>query len=96
MDRRPTALIGSGPNRGIMRVPGRQPLLPLLILLAGALARPCPARAAVPITVDTTVDEDVDNARCSLREAIIAANTNTNYHGCAGSGGGARRVRCPC
>jgi CSLREA domain-containing protein len=29
-----------------------------------------------------TVDADVDDAACSLREAIVAANTDADYHGC--------------
>jgi CSLREA domain-containing protein len=38
--------------------------------------------AAADVTVDTTVDADVDDAACSLREAIVAVNTNASYHGC--------------
>ncbi len=39
------------------------------------------------IAVNTLTDEDVNNANCSLREAIIAANTNAAHNGCnAGSG----------
>jgi CSLREA domain-containing protein len=34
------------------------------------------------ITVTTTADEDSPGAPCSLREAIVTANTNTNYNGC--------------
>ena len=44
------------------------------------------ARAALAdVTVNTTVDEDVDNGSCSLREAIKAANTNASYNGCVRS-----------
>ena len=44
------------------------------------------ARAALAdVTVNTTVDADVADAACSLREAIIAANTNADYHGCVRS-----------
>jgi CSLREA domain-containing protein len=35
---------------------------------------------AKTITVNTTVDEMVNNSTCSLREAIIAANTDSNTH----------------
>lgn len=45
-----------------------------------------PAMANALITVNTGADEDVANVACSLREAIIAANTNAAYKGCpAGS-----------
>src|SRR5262245_51160672 len=62
-------------------------LVSLLACLAGAglaaTAWPRPALGAVIIGVDTAVDNDVDDTSCSLREAIIAANTNVpNYHGC--------------
>jgi CSLREA domain-containing protein len=35
---------------------------------------------AASITVNTTADEMTDNSTCSLREAIIAANSNSNAH----------------
>jgi CSLREA domain-containing protein len=55
-------------------------------LLAIAPARP--ARAAM-IEVNSPVDEDANNDGCSLREAIIAANTNKSHNGCAaGTGSG--------
>ena len=61
-------------------------LIPLLAAIAiatvVAFVLPHRARGAVIIVVDTAVDEDVDNAACSLREAIIAANGNVSYHGC--------------
>ncbi len=68
-------------------------LVPSLVLLAAILlAVPAVSVFAGPvgldsvITVNTAVDEDADNGTCSLREAIIAANTNTEYRGCpAGS-----------
>ncbi|QIT17023.1 CSLREA domain-containing protein [Acinetobacter pittii] len=34
------------------------------------------------IKVNTFVDEDLDNNLCSLKEAIIAAERSTSYHGC--------------
>jgi len=37
------------------------------------------AVAPVIISVDTVVDEDLDDADYSRRDAIIAANTNANY-----------------
>jgi CSLREA domain-containing protein len=63
-----------------------------LILIAGMLAmfvaaRPSQQVYASGIVVNTATDEDVDNSDCSLREAIIAANTDAAYRGCsAGSG----------
>src|SRR5262245_31090844 len=55
----------------------------LLIILLGViavLAQPARVAFAASITVTTTTDEMTDNATCSLREAIIAANTNSNAH----------------
>ena len=52
------------------------------VLIVLALA----ARTAFgDVTVDTTIDEDVDDGACSLREAIVAVNTNASYHGCVRS-----------
>ena len=46
------------------------------------------ALGATTIIVTTTADEyNLDNGLCSLREAVVAANTNTAFGGCpAGSG----------
>src|SRR5690606_14719203 len=58
----------------------------MLILLVVAVT--APARAAI-ITVDTLDDEATNNGNCSLREAVIAANTNMARDNCpAGTGGG--------
>jgi len=69
-----------------MRLPGRRQFVRLLFFTIGvvivASGSRSPAHAAATITVNTAVDEDVDDATCSLREAIIAANTNADYHGC--------------
>lgn len=48
-------------------------------------------QSLVPITVTTSADTIADDGQCSLREAIIAANTNGAYGGCA-SGGGADTI----
>src|SRR5215470_6803361 len=64
---------------------------PLAVVAAAALLTagpPPPAQGAATIVVSTSLDEDADNANCSLREAIIAANTNADYHGCTATGGG--------
>jgi len=61
-------------------------LLILLVLFLEGATHISPVSANT-ITVTTTVDEDVGNSACSLREAIIAANTDAAYNGCsAGSG----------
>src|SRR5262249_51331733 len=55
-------------------------------LAVGAVVSACLAlTAASPawatnINVTTTSDESADNATCSLREAVTAANTNSNAH----------------
>ena len=58
------------------------------ITVAVPIAQPRPAHAAATIVVDTAADEDLQNASCSLREAIVAANTNASYNGCAATGAG--------
>ena len=61
-------------------------LIFLSVMFLSNLAMVTPVSAAT-IVVDTTVDEDVDNETCSLREAIRAANSDSAYKGCdAGSG----------
>ncbi len=59
----------------------------LLALLAG-IPSALPARADVILVVDTASDTIANDGFCSLREAITAANTNANYFGCLGNGGG--------
>jgi len=58
-------------------------LLMLILLLLAAPARAAPAAV---ITVNTLADLDTDDAFCTLREAIIASNTQAAYHGCAAGG----------
>jgi len=36
--------------------------------------------SAATITPDTFADDVTDNGNCSLREAIVAANTDVNFH----------------
>ncbi len=48
-------------------------------------------QSLVPITVTTTADTIANDNQCSLREAVIAANTNGAYGGCT-SGGGADTI----
>ena len=68
-----------------MRVAGSLASVFTIATLAGLafIAAPRRADGAATIVVSTAVDEDVDNGVCSLREAIIAANTNADYHGCS-------------
>jgi CSLREA domain-containing protein len=49
------------------------------LLFAGAMHA-----AQIPVT--TLDDADVDDALCSLREAIVAANGDAAYHGCTAGG----------
>lgn len=65
---------------------GCRGLLPCLVVLLAGLASAAAASAAT-ITVDTTVDDDLGDGECSLREAILAANTDLPRNDCpAGSG----------
>jgi CSLREA domain-containing protein len=58
----------------------------VLSILAALTPAP-PVRADSIITVTTTADTLVDDGQCSLREAVIAANTDASRGGCpAGSG----------
>lgn len=58
----------------------------LTLLLLATLAVPAPIAAAT-IPVDTLTDTDLDDGLCSLREAILAANSDATHFGCpAGSG----------
>ncbi len=60
--------------------------LVLILVLLGSALIVTPAHAAT-ITVNVFTDEDTDNTNCSLREAIIAANTNAVYRGCSAGAG---------
>lgn len=60
------------------------------VFYAACLVVVDPASAAT-IPVTTTTDVDLDDADCSLREAIVAANTDAGYHGCP-AGAGADRI----
>lgn len=62
----------------------------LLLILLGSLlwvVNPIRRALASTITVTTTTDDNTVNGNCTLREAVIAANTNTAVDACpAGSG----------
>ncbi len=71
-----------GPNAA------RLSIAALLILGVISWGRSAAPAAATTITVTTTADELNTNGNCSLREAIIAANTDTAVDACpAGNGG---------
>lgn len=62
-------------------------LLSFGLLLSGIWLNSSPVSAASTIAVTSTVDSLADDGQCSLREAVIAANTDTATGGCpAGSG----------
>ncbi|MBI1817435.1 MAG: CSLREA domain-containing protein [Deltaproteobacteria bacterium] len=65
----------------------RSQILGMAIAGMVAIVWPHPARGGATIIVNTAADEDVNNATCTLREAIIAANTNAGYHGCSAGAG---------
>lgn len=55
--------------------------------LLGVLPMAAPLYAATTITVTTTDDALANDALCSLREAVIAANTDSPVGGCAAGSG---------
>lgn len=70
----------------MIRLKSHAPLMVILVLfvvLVSSAVTVKPVHAA-GIYVNTTVDENTNNSSCSLREAIIAANTNSFYNGCTG------------
>jgi CSLREA domain-containing protein len=76
-------MVDAHTGRVRMRIGSLVPLI-AIATIAGSATVAMPRRAgAAGIVVSTAVDEDVANGVCSLREAIIAANTNAAYHGCA-------------
>ena len=65
----------------------RSALLHVVALIL-ALGFSCGAEASTVLTVTSASDEDTDDAQCTLREAIVAANTHASYHGCMATGTG--------
>ena len=62
-------------------------ILSILVLTGLSLFAFYPALAATTITVTTTDDTIAEDGQCSLREAVIAANTDAPQGGCpAGTG----------
>jgi CSLREA domain-containing protein len=60
----------------------------MLIIAMALMSLPVSSVSAGTVTVNITTDENANNANCSLREAIIAANNNATYNGCIYSGTG--------
>ena len=61
--------------------------LALLLCAAAAGVAVAPAHGAGPIAVTTTNDTIADDGFCSLREAVIAANSDSSFHDCPGGSG---------
>ena len=73
----------------MIRVKSHTPIIAIFVLLIAMIGSAVivkPVHAAL-IYVNTTTDENTNNSSCSLREAIIAANTNSFYNGCTGGSG---------
>ncbi len=68
-------------NRSLI-VPGRLFLIFAVLFAAVSMASPVPVVQATNITVTTTTDELNSDGDCSLREAIVAANTNAVVDAC--------------
>jgi CSLREA domain-containing protein len=66
-----------------------------LVVLALTLALGPPTASAATITVNTTADELNADGDCSLREAILAANTNTAVDACAAGSGATDLINVP-
>jgi CSLREA domain-containing protein len=60
----------------------------VVFMLALWLAPAHKVHAAAALTVNTLADNETNDGLCTLREAIIAANTNADYRGCAATGYG--------
>lgn len=61
-------------------------VLGLLVSVGAVMAANIPQASLQTITVDTTVDELIDNGNCSLREAVQAANEGTAVDNCPAGG----------
>ncbi|HSH05794.1 MAG TPA: CSLREA domain-containing protein [Anaerolineae bacterium] len=61
-------------------------VLGFMVSVGVVMATNLPQADMQTITVDTTVDDLIDNGNCSLREAIQAANTGTAVDACPAGG----------
>src|SRR3954466_13605851 len=64
----------------------------LLVLAFGLSASAVQVAHAAGIVVNTLSDADATDGQCSLREAIIAANTNADYHECTSAAYGVEAI----
>lgn len=76
------ALRSRRPSPAPRRRPFRR-LAPLALVAVAALAAPYAPALAATITVDSVETSVVNDALCTLPEAIVAANENFPYNGCA-------------
>ena len=58
-----------------------------LLIISGVMGVITPGFASATLTVTTTSDTISNDGLCSLREAIIAANTDSAFHGCSAGNG---------
>ena len=63
------------------------PFIFIFLFVIGVLLLIAPAQAASTITVTTTSDIIASDGMCSLREAVIAANTDSPFSDCPGGSG---------
>ena len=63
------------------------PFIFIFLFVIGVLFLIAPAQAASTITVTTTSDIIASDGMCSLREAVIAANTDSPFNDCPGGSG---------
>ena len=68
------------------------PALAAVLLLGGAVVPPSPAIASSTISVTTFADATAGDGRCSLREAVLAANLDRSVDACS-AGRGADTIR---
>ena len=68
-------------------------LIKTALLALGTTAVSANFVSAATITVNTFTDDNTTNANCSLREAIISANTNTAIDGCTSGAAGVDTIQ---
>jgi CSLREA domain-containing protein len=62
------------------------------MVMAAAMRLDTPVAHAATITVDSTDDSITDDSNCTLREAILAASTDTTVDGCTAGDPGADTI----
>ena len=66
----------------------------IAVAIAG-VSQSAASAATIAVTNPMPADRDVADGTCTLREAIIAANSRAAYHGCAAGGSGTNTIRLP-